>query len=137
LAKYDIYFQNLFFEMSVDEMSKRLILTFSATLKCYSHVNAFTSDHLHFFGFALLLLCVHSNNTWHFVCTFPVLPSPAFLVWHILWQINYVAKICGNQAFPEMPGFSSIALAFAENFIYLTLFTSGKWNSISRKLTIN
>jgi len=33
----------------------------------------------------------------------------------------YVAGICRNQAFPEMPGFSSIALIFAENVIYLTM----------------
>jgi hypothetical protein len=36
----------------------------------------------------------------------------------------YVPNICGNPAFPEMPGFSSIALAFVENvlcLIYLRL----------------
>ena len=39
------------------------------------------------------------------------------------------------QGIPEMPGFSSIAKAFAENLIYLTCSNSGKWHSISKKTT--
>jgi len=41
----------------------------------------------------------------------------------------YVSGIYRNQAFPEMPGFSSIALAFAENDNNdLILQSSGKWS---------
>jgi hypothetical protein len=45
-----------------------------------------------------------------------------------------ITGVCGNQAFLEMLGFSSIAEAFSENVIYLTMFKFWELHNISKTL---
>jgi len=91
---------------------------------------------LHYHWDFMVLKFRLAENIFYFSVSIVMLPKK--MVFYAKKYSNaVVAGIWGNQAFEEMPGFSSIAEAIAEKYFNWQCSKSGKWHRISEKLLQN